>query len=129
MKKTKRNKAPSRLKYESEHPTVSFRVSKDLYDKLQELREAEGKSITDVLKVGVRLLQVKVRREWKIREEAYLAGQLKGSVDAREKYSVSYPCSVCGEPIVVDSREEKNFIKRKMSEYGWGHSDCVDKRD
>jgi hypothetical protein len=120
-----KKKPPSRVKYETEHPTVSLRVPRDLYDKLRAVREAEGTSITDVLKVGVGLLEVKVRRERKIREEAYLAGRLKGSVDAKEKYSVSYPCSVCGEPIVVDSTEEKEFIKRKMSEYGWGHSECL----
>lgn len=124
-----KKKSPSRVKYEQEHPTVSFRIPRDLHDRLQVVRQAEGKSITDVLKVGVGLLEVEVRREQKIREDAYVAGRLKGCLDARKKYSVSYPCSVCGEPIVVESREEKEFIKRKMSESGWGHSDCIDKRD
>jgi len=123
-----KKKSPSRVKYETEHPTVSFRVARDIYDKLRAVREAEGKSITDVLKVGVGLLEVKVRRERKIREEAYLAGRLKGCVDAKAKYSVSYPCSVCGELIEVESKGEKDFIKRKMQEYGWGHSECLNRR-
>jgi len=123
-----KKKSPSRVKYETEHPTVSFRVPRDLYDKLQAVREAEGKSITDVLKVGVGLLQVKVRRERKIREDSYLAGQLKGSYDAQRKFSVSYPCSVCAKQIVVTSKSEKEFIRDKMQEYGWGHSDCLHRR-
>lgn len=42
---------------------MSSRVSKELYDRLQVVKKAEGKSITDVLKVGVGLLEVKVRKE------------------------------------------------------------------
>jgi len=123
-----KKKSPSRVKYETEHPTVSFRVSRDLYDKLKVVREAEGKSITDVLKVGVGLLAVKVRREQEIREEAYQAGRLKGFDDAEQMFSVSYPCPGCGKQIVVNTKEEKEFIKRKMREHGWGHRDCIDRR-
>jgi uncharacterized protein (DUF4415 family) len=129
MAKDKKKKTPSRLRYEQNHPTVSYRVSKDLYDSLQAVMKAEGKSVTDVLRAGVNLLEVKVRREKEIREEAYLAGRLKGFDDAQRKYSVSYTCSTCGELIVVDSKEEKDFIKTKMSESGWGHSNCIDRGD
>jgi len=44
----KKRKTPSRIKYERDHPTVSFRVSKEIHDRLQAVKEAEGKSITDV---------------------------------------------------------------------------------
>ena len=56
MTKGKKNMTPSRVKYEQKHPTVSFRVSKDLDDRLLAVKEAEGKSSTDVLRVGAGLL-------------------------------------------------------------------------
>ena len=55
-----KKKSPSRIKYEQRHPTVSFRVTKELYDRLQAVKEAEGLSNTDILKVGVGLLEVRV---------------------------------------------------------------------
>jgi len=128
MKKTKQNKTASRLRYEREHPTVSFRISRDLQDRLQKVRKAEGKSIADILRIGVGLLEVKVRQEEQIREGAYEEGMEKGYELAFDQYSVSYPCSVCGKSITVESEEEKEFITRKMREARWGHADCLDRK-
>ena len=44
---------PSRLRYESSHPTVSFRVDQDLYSRLKELKWKADLSVADVLKVGL----------------------------------------------------------------------------
>jgi predicted CopG family antitoxin len=84
MAKYKKRKTPSRIKYEQSHPTVSFRVSKELYDRLQSVKKAEGKSIAEVLKVGVGLLEVKVRKEKEIRDQAYEEGWEKGASEAEE---------------------------------------------
>jgi hypothetical protein len=128
MTEKKKNKTPSRLKYEREHPTLSFRVSKELADRLRVVMEAEGMSTTDVLKRGLGLVEVKMRREEEIRREAYQAGWEQGYGDAYDEYMVEYPCSVCGKSIIADTKEEKEFIKRKMREEGWGHGDCIDGR-
>ena len=128
MVKGKTKRTPSRVKYEQSHPTVSFRVSKELYDRLQAVKKAEGKSITDVLKVGVGLLEVEVRKGKEIRVQAYDEGWEKGIAEAEELYSVSYPCSVCGKAIVVTSEAEKKAIRGYMREHGWGHADCINRR-
>ncbi len=107
MAKGNSKKTPSRVKYEQSHPTVSFRVSRELYDRLQAVKKAEGKSITDVLKVGVGLLEVKVRKEKEIRDQAYEEGWEKGVAEAAELYSVPYSCSVCGKQTVVTTDDEK----------------------
>ena len=125
MAKGKNKKTPSRMKYEQSHPTVSFRVSKELYDRLQAVKEAEGESITDVLKVGVGLLEVKVRKEKEIRDQAYEEGWEKGAVATEELYAVAYSCSVCGKKIVVTTDDEKRAIRTYMREHGWGHANCV----
>jgi predicted CopG family antitoxin len=124
----KKKKTPSREKYEKENPVVGFRISRELYDRLQSVKKAEGKSITEVLKVGVGLLEVKVRKEKEIRVQAYDEGWEKGASEAEELYSVSYSCSVCGEEIVVTTDEEKRAIKKYMREHGWGHANCINRR-
>ena len=107
----KKSKTPPRTKCKESYPTVSFRVSKELYDRLQAVKKAEGKSITDVLKVGVGLLEVEVRKGKEIRVQAYDEGWEKGIAEAEELHSVSYPCSVCGEAIVVTTEAEKKAIR------------------
>ncbi len=44
---------PSRRRYETSHPTVSFRVDHDLYARLKELKEKANLSVADVLKIGL----------------------------------------------------------------------------
>ena len=44
---------PSRRRYETSHPTVSFRVDHDLYARLKGLKETANLSVADVLKVGL----------------------------------------------------------------------------
>jgi len=63
MAKGKKKRTPSRIRCEQSHPTMSWRVSKELHDRLQVVKEAEGKSATDLLKVNIGLLEAKVSKE------------------------------------------------------------------
>ena len=49
----RRSTPPSRRRYETSHPTVSFRVDHDLYARLKELKEKANLSVADVLKIGL----------------------------------------------------------------------------
>ena len=128
MAKGRRKKTPSRVKYEQNHPTVSFRVSKGLHDRLQAVKEAEGKSTTDILKMGLGLLEVKVSKEKEAKRQGYEEGFEKGYEEAESLYKVTYPCKVCRRTLEVTSVKEKEAIKRYMLEHGWGHADCVNRR-
>jgi len=119
----KKKKTPSRIKYERDHPTVSLRVTKELKDRLQAVKEAEGSSITDVLKVGAGLSEVKVRKEKEVRAQAYDEGYNEGYKDAEELYKVTYLCKICRKTIEVMSVKEKEAIKRYM--HGWAHAKCI----
>src|SRR4030043_302514 len=93
----KAHKAPSRIKYEAEHPVVSIRVSRELKEKLTELQAMTGKSLGDILREGVGLQ----------------ASSDKESFDAgveitEDMYKIVYKCSVCGGDEEVVGPIEKN---------------------
>ena len=46
----KRRVPPSRARYEQRNPTVSIRVSREMYDRLKALKERSGKSFGDILR-------------------------------------------------------------------------------
>lgn len=50
-------KPPSRIRYEREHPVISFRVDKELFARLQVLRYQSGRSYADFIKVGAGLME------------------------------------------------------------------------
>jgi hypothetical protein len=128
MTKSKKRKTPSRIKYEHDHPTVSFRTFGELKDRLQAVKKAEGKSVTDVMKVGVGLLEVKISKEREARKQGYDEGFNDGYEKAEALYKVTYPCKVCRKMLTVTSKEEKEAIKRYMLEHGWGHAECHNRR-
>ena len=49
------SKPPSRQRYEKSHPTVSFRIDRELYDALKDLKSKAGLSVADILKVGMEM--------------------------------------------------------------------------
>ena len=115
MKKM-RHQPPSKIKYNQTHPTVSIRVSQDLYDQLKELREKSGKSLGDILREAL-------DKQAPSTNKAFQGGFNK----ARRQFVVTYRCLICGGPIEVTTDKEKQEIARYMRSGGWGHFDCVHK--
>ena len=129
VKKNKnKKKSPSRIKYEQNHPVISYRDSKELHDRLEAVKKAEGKSTTAILKEAVGLLEVRVRTEKEIKNEANAKGFEQGYHEAETEYKVMFLCSVCKKPIGVTSPEAKAAARKYMSEHGWGHADCLNKK-
>ncbi len=117
MTKKKQRNPPSRVKYEAKNPTISCRVSLDIYERLQDAKQSNGKSLTDILKIGLGLMEAdntKNKSEYK-----------RGFADAMNKYVFGFPCSVCGDIIVVDTDEEKLEIVKYLRENAWGHNECI----
>jgi hypothetical protein len=124
MTSKQRRRSPSRIKYEQANPVVSTRVAREIHSRLRALEQSEGVSMADALKVGLGLIEVKVRAEHEIRQKAYDQGWEKGVEEACNIFMVTYPCSVCGKEMTVSSEEEKKDIRRFMINSGWHHGDC-----
>jgi len=124
----RKKKSPARDRYEKSHPVISFRVDKELYDRLKAVKKVEGRSMTDIMKAGLGLIEVKIRTEKEIWQQGYDEGQVNGYELAESEYKVTYPCSICGKSIEVNTDEEKKAIATYMREHGWGHADCINRR-
>ena len=120
MPKAKR-KPPSRERYEKSHPTVSARVSLELYKKLNEIREKTGKSFADILKEGLDM------QEPTAYDKGYKAGHKKGIELGMRlgKRVLLGNCTRCGKPITWDLSTEED--KQTLSDAINGkisHIDC-----
>jgi len=129
MARRKRNKSPARDRYEKSHPVISFRVDRELYDRLKVVKKVEGRSMADILKAGLGLIEVKIRAEEEMWQRGYNEGYEKGIEAAEKLYMVTYPCSNCGQMKAVTTDEEKKAIRDFMVQSGWCHADCNDPWD
>jgi predicted CopG family antitoxin len=119
-----RRKPPSRIRYEESHPTISCRVAKEIYDRLQDIKKGEGRSFSDILKTGLGMLEAEAEKE----DKAYSEGYKKGYKKAEQKFKVTYACSVCGKIMSLTSEEEKQAAGEYMKEQGWHYDECDEKR-
>ena len=112
-----RHKPPSRIRYEKSHPTVSFRIKKEYYDKMKKLLDQKGQSIADFFKEALG-----------IQEESYQQPYDKGYEDAKKKYAVRFRCSICNEWTEIDTDKEKEKARKAMESGGWYHTECHNKQ-
>jgi deoxycytidylate deaminase len=117
----KNKKSPSRIKYEESHPTISARVSLETKNRLQRAMAVSGLSTADLFKSIADELELKTIPIQEARKESYK----KGYSEAREKYIVTFPCSVCGKTMVVNAPEIKQIIRNYLMDQGWGHTECI----
>jgi len=119
-----KSKPPSRIKYEQSNPTVSCRVSDEIYERLKKVRKTQNLSLADIFKIGLGIIEPKVKTEEELWEEGYEEGFEAGWHNAESICTVTYRCCVCGETIGIDTIQEMLAAGNYMTENGWGHVSC-----
>jgi hypothetical protein len=120
----KNSNRPSRTRYEQNHPVVSFRVSKELYDSLQDAKEKIGLSYTDIIKAGLGKFERQIKISEKVIQEAYDQGWEKGIDLAMDTYTIFFPCYKCKKEMFVFLDEDKEILKNYIIAHQWQHDDC-----
>ena len=113
----KRRVPPSRLRYEERNPSVSIRVSREMYDRLKTLKEQTDKSLGDILREALGVQEPTTRA-------AYSRGYKIAYAYAEKLYRVDYPCSVCDGRLTIDHDTSKRAAVEYMREHGWSHNSC-----
>lgn len=116
-----RHKAPSRVRYEVSHPVVSFRTTREAYQRLKDVLDKSGRSVGGFFREALAIQKTDTER-------IYQRGFRAGYEEARRLYLVAYSCTVCGQRLEVNSAEEKAAAARYMVEHGWGHRSCHENR-
>lgn len=117
-------KSPSRERYEEENPVVSFRISQEAKEQLDELVEQLDTTKKDWFE-GV------IQERAQDTESAWEAGYQA----AKDEYCVEIPCVICGEPtelVKEDSKEQVASILMDIADdntdgLSWwqGHKECL----
>jgi flagellar biosynthesis/type III secretory pathway protein FliH len=129
-------KPPSRERYEAENPVVSFRISREKKENLEELVAEHGTTKKDWLESVITDASQQYDAVWQQgHTKGYEEGKQEGYQEAKAEYLVEAPCDVCGEPMTVQSEEMKAAIfdlltqvprAETAGEWNWGHSSCHD---
>jgi antitoxin component of RelBE/YafQ-DinJ toxin-antitoxin module len=113
-------KRPSRIKYETSHPTVSARIPIEIKEKILANLKTLDMSMADAFKKLAGELEEKAKPIELMKKAEYKAGYSA----AKNYYAVPYPCSKCEQTIFINTPEEKEAASKLMTEAGWGHETC-----
>ena len=122
-----KRKRPSRVRYERSHPTVSCRVSREIYDRLADVKQQEGKSFAHILKVGLGIIGTDKEFAEFMFDEGYGLGCQEGYETAARRFKVVFTCCECGEPVAVEGKEDKQIVRRILEGHGLSHDQCPGK--
>lgn len=117
------HKPPSRIRYEQSHPTISFRVSRETYDKLKEHLTRRRVSFADFVKESLGTQKLKIPDIEKIKETNWIQGYNK----AMESYEITIRCHRCGQPMTVTPNSRLHQVFREYIEGSWSHTKCQEK--
>ena len=123
-----RSKPQSRLDYEKRMPTLTARVPKEIKDKLLVNLAKQGKSLTDALIALANDLDIEAKAYDEAWQDGYDEGLVEGHTLGESVFRVTYRCSVCGEPMAVETPEEREAAGQLMTEAGWQHIECPKRR-
>ena len=116
--KAKKSVPPSRVRYEEANPAVTVRISQELRGKLGELKEKQGLSLGDVLRIGLEMATPDL-------DAAHELGTKEGYEIARQEYEVLYRCGRCRRRhLSITEDEEKKEAASRMEQAGWYSPDC-----
>jgi len=124
MEREKTHIPPSRVRYEREHPIISFRLSKSLKESLEAL-QGDEESYTDVIK---KLIENNKEYLEDIRKRKYEEGYNTGFKEAKKKYRIWYNCADCGtEQILLPNTRAHSDIIAHLKKDRWVCDECYKK--
>ena len=112
-RRTRRHAPPSRLRYEQEHPTVSFRIPRSLKEDLSQILAVSEQSFADFVKEALR-----------VKERTVGAAYENGHSAAKSTYLLTYRCSVCGKIAEAINSEAKIAAREYLEDIEWAHDGC-----
>ena len=118
LRRGNKSVSPSRARYEKANPTVGVRVSSELREMLAWLKEVQGISLGDVLRIGLEKAKPDLAA-------ARTRGFAEGYEMAREQYEVTFWCNGCRRGYLsIKSQEAKEAAAQMMYDAGWHSSAC-----
>jgi len=129
-KKVKEEGAKAR--YDAKHPTVSFRVSLEEYERLNELRKA-GRTFREIVLTGAGMIEREAVDRKAAYDEGYKEGHEKGHRkgynkgrrDALRGVKIG-TCYVCGKPLEWDltDKGDLQLLEKSVNKLGVCHGEC-----
>ncbi len=113
---------PSQRRYMENNPAITFRMGKEEKERIVEMAEFAGKSISDLVRIALFDLEESFSEAY---EKARISGYNHGFQNAKRTYRIWYYCNVCGNVIdLLPNSNDHKAIVDYLKKGRWGHPEC-----
>ena len=123
----KKKKFPSQIKYEKEHPLISFRVKRDEYEKIQQLADKSRKSKSVLVRMVLLGLEkdfsatyksIQETKKQELKDIWYKKGHDVGYTESKNDWTIRVKCRGCKkEAYIQPNSYEHKKIQKIMDGY------------
>ncbi len=121
---------PSRDRYDEEHPIISIRVTKEVFDRV-ELKKAEGVTPYQILLAGLGMFEVKDKDIVKLKKDFYQKGfdegEQTGINKATKAFAIYFTCKACRKRDYAYTPEQIEALTKYAESRGWLCQDCTER--
>lgn len=120
MKKKSGARYPSQVKYDDRNPVISFRVTQEELERIEEIARLSGKSVGVMVREQLGIYAKDARDK-----SVYQQGYNEGFAEASEQFRIWYHCCICGEKLWLapDSNAHEAMMEL-MWTADWAHNSC-----
>jgi len=149
MVRSRRKKETYRDRWLKEHPRVSLYLDRDRYEMIKSMAESKNMSVKEfILSLIDGFEKYYEDIEKRVYDRAFKQGYLFAIIDFTEDPEAfyekfkkiypdeeplfyTYPCSVCGQPVIANHRSNsaktvREVVIKTLTESGWGHACCFE---
>ena len=120
MARKKSQRYPSQKKYDESHPIVSFRLTREEYDLVQEIADIRRMTVNKIARKALLSKSKEIKK-------VYNDGLDDGWKQASLKYKITYPCCICKEKVVLErGNDDTELAIEYLIMEGWGHDECIE---
>lgn len=113
---------PSQRRYMENNPAITFRMEKEEKERIVEMAQFAGKSISDLVRVALFDLEGNFSEAY---EKARISGYNHGFQNAKRAYRIWIFCNVCGKAIdILPNSDTHKAIVDYLKKGRWGHPEC-----
>ncbi len=117
---------PSQKRYMDENPAITFRMKKEEKERIVDMAELAGTSVSDLVRVALLGLEEDFSEVY---EKERIDGYNHGFRNAKRTYRIWIFCNVCEKVIdILPNSDAHKAIIDYLKREGWGHPECHKKK-
>ena len=124
-----RKKYPSQIRYEKNNPTITFRMSKEEKERIEQMAVVAHTSVSDLVRMALFKLEKELTDMYQdAYDDGFESGKQEGfnegKTEGANEWAIWVECWVCHEPVWIEPDSNHHQTIQRRTENYIAHPEC-----